>query len=107
MTLLRYGRIKFVTTANPIDSVRSPSQTRTPGRIYVTVSKGKLKCITFYRPDGRKRIQIDLDHWHNGEMPHKHIGYNHGLDGRMTNANKKLVERIVAKWKEYKSNEKT
>ena len=69
-TLLQHGRIKFVTTANKSDSVTSPRETRTQGRVYVTVSsKGKLKSITFYSTDGRKRVQIDLDHKHKGEMP--------------------------------------
>lgn len=100
-TLLQHGRIKFVTTRNKIDSVTSPRETRTEGRVYVTVSKGKLKSITFYRKDGRKRIQIDLDHKHHGEIPHKHIGYNHGKDGKMSVADKLLVERIKKIWKEY------
>ena len=106
-TLLQHGRIKFVTTANKSDSVTSPRETRTQGRVYVTVSKGKLKYITFYRKDGRKRIQIDLDHKHNGEIPHKHIGYNHGKDGKMTVADKLLVERVKKIWKEHIENDKT
>ncbi len=106
VTLLQHGRIKFVTTANKSDSVTSPRETRTQGRVYVTVSKGKLKYITFYRKDGRKRIQIDLDHKHKGEMPHKHIGYNHGKDGQMTMADKLLVERVKKIWKEYIENDK-
>lgn len=101
-TLLQHGRIKFVTTANKSDSVTSPRETRTQGRVYVTVSsKGKLKSITFYSTDGRKRVQIDLDHKHKGEMPHKHIGYNHGKDGKMSRADKLLVDRIKQIWKEY------
>lgn len=101
-TLLQHGRIKFVTTTNKSDSVTSPRETRTQGRVYVTVSsKGKLKSITFYRKDGRKRIQIDLDHKHKGEIPHKHIGYNHGKDGKMSIADKLLVERVKKIWKEY------
>lgn len=102
-TLLQHGRIKFVTNRNPKDSVTSPRETRTQGRIYVTVSKGKLKSITFYRSDGRKRIQIDLDHKHKGEMPHKHIGYNHGKDGKISHADKILIEHIIKIWKEYNS----
>ena len=100
-TILQHGRIKFVTSAVPTDSVTSPRETRTQGRVYVTVSKGKLKSITFYRNDGRKRIQIDLDHKHRGEQPHKHIGYNHGKDGEMHTADKQLVKRIEKIWKEY------
>ncbi len=104
ITLLQHGRIKFVTTASKIDSVAAPRETRTQGRVYVTVSKGKLKYITFYRKDGRKRIQIDLDHMHKGEMPHKHIGYNHGKDGKMSNADKLLVIRIENIWKAFCKN---
>jgi len=100
-TVLQHGRIKFVTTANPKDSVSSPRETRTQGRVYVTVSKGKLKCITFYRKDGRKRIQIDLDHKHKGEQPHKHVGYNHTGDGKMHHADRQLIKRIEKIWKEY------
>ena len=100
-TILQHGRIKFVTTTSKIDSVTAPRETRTQGRVYVTVSKGKLKYITFYRKYGRKRIQIDLDHKHYGEMPHKHIGYNHGKDGRMSVTDMLLVEKVKKIWKEY------
>lgn len=101
ITLLQHGRIKFVTTRNPKDSVTPPRETRTQGRVYVTVSKGKLKSITFYQPDGRKRIQIDLDHKHKGEQPHKHIGYKHGKDDTLSHSDTVLVEKIKKIWKEY------
>jgi len=100
-TILQHGRIKFVTGANKKDSVTSPRETRTQGRVYVTVSKGKLKSITFYRPDGRKRVQIDLDHPHHGQMPHKHIGYKHGKDGTITHSDKETIKRVEKVWKEY------
>ena len=106
-TLLQHGRIKFVTVANPHDSVTSPRETRTQGRIYVTVGKGKPKCITFYQNDGRKRVQIDLDHLHHGECPHKHIGYNHGKDGKLTASDKKLIEQIKKIWKEHNEHEQS
>lgn len=107
ITLLQHGRIKFVTNRDKAESVTSPRETRTQGRIYVTVSKGKLKSVTFYRKDGRKRVQIDLDHSHHGEIPHKHIGYNHGQDGKMTKSDRMLVERIKRIWKEHCENETT
>ena len=107
ITILQHGRIKFVTNRSEIDSVTSPRETRTQGRVYVTVSKGKLKSITFYHKDGRKRIQIDLDHRHHGEVPHKHVGYNHGEDGKMTVADRMLVARVKKIWKEFCENGKT
>ena len=39
-----------------------------------------------------------------GEMPHKHIGYNHGKDGKMSVADKLLVEKVKKIWKEYNEN---
>lgn len=101
-TILQHGRIKFVTVKNPHDSVTAPRETRTQGRIYVTISKNKPKCITFYQNDGRKCVQIDLDHLHHGECPHKHIGYNHGKDGKMNSTDKDLVTKIMKIWKEHK-----
>ena len=97
-TLLQHGRIKFVTTKSKSDSVTAPRETRTQGRVYVTVSKGKAKYITFYRNDGRKRIQIDLDHKHNGEIPHKHMGCDHCKRGKMSVADRLLVENVKKIW---------
>lgn len=98
-TLLQCKNIKFVTTSNKTDSVTPPRETRTEGRVYVTVGRNnKLKCITFYSKDGRKRIQIDLDHMHKGKNPHKHIGYNHGKDGIISSSDRKLIDKVKKLW---------
>ena len=48
-TVLQDGNIKFVKMRNPNDSVRVPEETRSKGRIYVTIGKnGDLKSITRY-----------------------------------------------------------
>ncbi len=65
------------------ESAKTPKETMTPGRIYVTVNaQGNLKAVTFYDKNNRKYKQIDLSgqkHIINGEptLPHTHFGYEH------------------------------
>lgn len=98
-TVLQEGRIKFVVLKSGIDAITAPRETRTKGRIYVTIGKnGSPKAITFFDRNGLRRAQIDLDHKHKGECPHKHGGYAHDRDMKMNRFDKWLVDYVSNLW---------
>ena len=108
-TVLQDGNIKFVKMRNPNDSVRVPEETRSKGRIYVTIGKnGDLKSITRYDEDGKKVLQIDLSHAHTSGgvrlQPHSHDGYNHAEGRPLTMVEERLVNHILKTWREYNAN---
>lgn len=99
-TLLKVGNIKFI-KYNDSKSSKTPMETMTKGRIYVTVNnKDELTAITYYDKDGKRNKQIDLTHRHEGNIPHTHKGYEHNEKGtRGLNAKeKKIVDRIKKIW---------
>lgn len=105
VTIHQYGMVKYVKPRNSKDSVRVPEETRTKGRIYVTVGRdGQLKSITRYDKNGKKCIQIDLTHFHNGLKPHAHKGYNHRDGKRLSKSERALVDRIVKEWERCNGN---
>ena len=101
-TVFEYENIKFVVKNN--GAATAPLETRTKGRIYVTVGKDdKLKSISFYGSDGKRVKQIDLDHPHkvNGVAitPHVHYGYYHNdSSSDLSNEDKVLVDKVYAVW---------
>lgn len=104
MTLLTSGNVKFV-RYNDSASAKTPQETMTKGRVYVTVNaEDKLVSVTYYDVNGKRRKSIDLTHPHNGMELHVHHGYNHKeYDGPKgaTNLNekeRKMVERIYKIW---------
>ena len=103
-TVFQIENIKFVQMRNPNDSVRVPEETRTKGRIYVTIGKrGEIKCVTRYDKDGRKCLQIDLTHAHMSGgvriQPHSHDTYNHA-EGRSLNKTEEcLLKHILNTWR--------
>ncbi len=69
-TVLQSGNIKFV-KYNDAKTAKTPMETMTRGRIYVTVTaQDKLKAITFYDKSGKRSSQIDLG------------GHTHTVDGK-------------------------
>ena len=103
-TLYTSGNIKFV-RYNDSKSAKTPKETMTRGRIYVTVNDGgKLIAITYYDNDNKKRKQIDLDKYHKGMKPHTHHGYEHHEKdskkgaARLTTEEKRMVERVTDMW---------
>lgn len=100
--ILQVRRIKFVTLRDEVEKPRVPLETRTPDRIYVLVGrKGQLKAISFYDSKGRKRLQIDLDHEHDKQKPHRHEGYDrHGEGAKLRDSEKRLVAAIEKIWRE-------
>lgn len=112
-TLFQSGNIKFIT---PISgSASTPLETKTSGRIYVTINAiNDIKAITYYDKSNKKYKQIDVTgnyHKINGkpELPHTHLGYdkhnaNENSTRVLTPKEKKMVDRVVKLWNYYLSN---
>ena len=99
-TLLKSGNIKFV-RYNDAKSSKEPMETRTKGRVYVTVNnRNQLKSITYYDTKGMRTKTLGLDKPHNGLLPHTHHGYFHDEygTGKLTTKEKKMVDRVVNLW---------
>ncbi len=97
--LLKVSNIKFVQYAG--STAKSPRETMTKGRVYVTLSsKGNPQVITYYDPDGKRKKSMDLTHAHNGISPHVHHGYNHSEGGttRLTDKERKMVDFVLKTW---------
>ena len=100
--ILQVKRIKFVELRSQVEKPRVPLETRTPKRTYVLVGrKGELKAITFYDSKGLRRLQIDLDHFHGGNMPHRHTGYGHDNGTALRPSEKRLVTIIETIWRKH------
>lgn len=99
-TLLKSGNIKFV-KYNDSKSAKSPMETMTKGRVYVTVnSENKLKFITYYDTKGKRTKQIDLDRPHDKKSIHTHHGYEHAEFGTtgLSTKEKNMVKRVMEIW---------
>lgn len=99
-TLLKVGNIKFV-KYNDSNSSKTPMETMTKGRVYVTVNKDNvLKTITYYDNEGKRRKSIDLTHKHDGKQPHTHKGYEHAEYGTsgLSAKEKALVDFVYRAW---------
>ena len=108
-TLLKSGNIKFI-KYNDSKVAKTPLETMTKGRVYVTVnSKDELTAITYYDNDGKRNRQIDLQKAHKGMKPHTHHGYEHNENDSKKGASKlsteerKMVDRINKIWYNNKS----
>lgn len=103
-TLHENGNIKFV-QYNDANSAKTPQETMTRGRVYVTVNgEDKLTSITYYDNANKRRKQIDLEKTHRGMKPHTHHGYNHNENdsqkgaAKLTAEERKMVERVRKIW---------
>jgi thiamine phosphate synthase YjbQ (UPF0047 family) len=112
-SVLTSGNVKFV-VKNSKDS-ETLMETMTRGRVYATVGDtGKIQSIVYFDNDNKRTKQIDLQHVHVGKVsgekmrPHVHHGYNHNEnDGRngaahLTTDEKKMVDRVLSTWEQYK-----
>lgn len=105
-TVYQSGNIKFVKQTDA-SNAKSPMETMTKGRIYVTLGKNnEPKSIILYSNDGLKEKQIDITgkpHTVNGKplLPHTHKGYVHDENGTrdVTKDERKLVEKVKKIWK--------
>ena len=102
-TVAQYRNIKFVKVNSGAN--RTPMETMTNGRVYVTVGDNDvLKSITYYTGSGKRRKQIDLDHYHKidgkPEKPHSHLGYVHDENGTRPPNKKeqKMIARVMRIW---------
>lgn len=108
-TVLKDGNIKFVKYKES-KSTKTPMETMTKGRVYVTVNnKNELTAITYYDNNGKRNRQIDLQKVHKGIKPHTHHGYEHNENDSKKGASKltieeiKMVDRITKIWYNNKS----
>ena len=106
-TVLKSGNIKFVKINE--GNTKSPLETMTKGRVYVTVNdRDQLKHITYFDNNNKRKKTIDLDKPHDGVSPHTHHGYNHNENdsikgyANLTIAEKKMVDRVYQLWKNRK-----
>lgn len=109
-TLYKADNIKFI-KYNDATSAKTPMETMTKGRVYVTVnSNDDLVSITYYDSSGKRNKQIDLTKPHADLLPHTHHGYEHNEDDgvkgatRLTPKEQKMVERVKTLW--YNRNKK-
>ena len=111
ITLHESGNIKFVRYNDAI-SAKTPQETMTKGRIYVTVNNSnELKAITMYDKNNRRYKQIDItgnEHIIDGNktLPHTHLGYFHDEHGtkKVTVKEQALIDRVKRIW--YAKNSK-
>lgn len=103
-TLHKDGNIKFVQYKDST-AAKAPMETKTKGRVYVTVDvNGGLKYISYYDRENRRTKQIDLDRPHQGVLPHAHHGYAHKENdtakgfANLTTEEKEMVDRVRRIW---------
>lgn len=106
-TVYKSGNIKFV-RYNDNTAAKTPMETMTKGRVYVTVTNDNLlKSITYYDRNGLRTKQIDLDKQHKGMQPHTHHGYFHNENdsskgaANPTTEEKNMVDRVTKLWYNY------
>lgn len=102
-TVLQHRNIKFVKINS--GSTTAPMETRTKGRVYVTIANDNhIKSITYYDKNGKRKKQIDLDHIHpidgKPEKPHVHLGFNHNENGDRVPSKKerRMIDRVKKLW---------
>ena len=98
------GNIKYV-RYNDSKSAKTPMETMTKGRVYVTVdNRDNLSAITYYDKANKRNKQIDLQHPHKNIKPHTHHGYLHNEKDsakgatNLTTEEKQMVERVKKAW---------
>ena len=104
-SVLQVGHIKFVKYDKAINA-KTPMETKTKGRIYVTLSDNKVKSITLYDKRGKRNAQIDVTgypHKIDDEptLPHVHLGYYHNEYGKVRRVNdyeRGLVAKAKRLW---------
>ena len=99
-TLHEVSNIKFV-RYNESKSAKTPQETMTKGRVYVTINKdNKPVSITYYDSSGKRNKTIDLTHPHEGKQPHVHHGYEHSENGTtgLSAKERKMVDFITKVW---------
>lgn len=104
-TLHTSGNIKFI-KYNDSSAAKSPMETMTKGRVYVTVNNhNELRSVTYYDKHNKRFKQIDINgkkHNVNGErvIPHTHRGYIHDEKGTyfLSKSEVRMVDRVRRIW---------
>lgn len=105
-TVFQSGNIKFVKkTSNDSESIM---ETMTNGRVYVYVNaKREPTTITYFDKNKKRSKQIDLQHRHDGKIPHTHHGYFHNENdskkgyAHLTIEEKRMVEKVFKLWYDF------
>lgn len=104
-SVYQYRNIKFIKINE--GSATAPMETMTNGRVYVLIKPDNtLKSITYYKGNGTRRKQIDLDHYHKidgkPEKPHRHLGYTHTAEGgKLTAKEQKILDKANRLWHDF------
>jgi len=94
LTKQEIAGVKIIEKING-DSVSAPMYSHTVNNIYGIIQNGKLKYLTFYDENHQQIRSIDLQHPHEGLIPHVHISLNHrGPADAPTNEEIDLIARI-------------
>lgn len=110
-TLLQFSNIKFVEKISA--GSEELLETRTKGRVYVTVRSDKhLKSIIYFDKQRKRNKSIHLDHIHHKMQPHVAHGYfdneydnKAGVKSGVTHLSpeeKKMVDRVIKVWENRK-----
>lgn len=114
-SVLTVGNIKFVIGKLKSNS-KAPKETRTKGRVYVTINKkeNKPKYITYYDENGKKFKQLDINQHHRHKVPvkngfkildekHRHLGYEHDEKGsnNLSKKERRMVAKVLWEWRKY------
>lgn len=101
-TVFQSGNIKFIKKLDR--KFEAPLETRTRGRVYVTVGGDRLLAIHYYSAENKREKTIDLTHAHKGMQPHVHHGYEHNeYDGPkggtgLSPKERQMVARVEEIW---------
>ena len=98
------GNIKFVKSNS--GSAKTPMETMTKGRVYVTVNEQNvIKSITYHDKHNKRFKQIDINgnaHIIDGKktLPHTHKGYFHNEKGdyNISDKEQKMIDRVKTTW---------
>lgn len=104
--LLKVSNIKFL-KYNDSKAAKTPQETMTKGRLYVTVNdRDTPVSVTYYDVNGKRNKSIDLNHAHEGKQPHTHHGYNHSENGttNLTDKERRIVDFVLKVWYNKKAN---
>lgn len=80
--------------------VKAPEYSHSPNRVYAVVQNGKIKHIAYYDSNNRQAACIDLNHFHNGKMPHKHVYLDHqGEAFDLNSKDWKIIKTLQRKYR--------
>lgn len=105
-TVYQYRNIKFIKIREGAPNV--PMETMTQGRMYVVIRPDDgVKSIAYYTGSGKRRKQIDFDHFHKIDgikmKPHVHLGEVHGENGNRapTAKERKMIDKARKLWQDH------